>query len=83
MIWRSGLMLAAVALSAFALPASAVLYAEVGIAPPAASVEVVPDQTYTYSYSYEPSYVERHSYTVETPQYYTERRVYVEPFDDN
>ena len=82
MLWRSGLMLAAVALSAFALPASAALYAEVGIAPPAASVEVVPDRTYTYSYSYEPGYVERRSYVVETPRYYyySEPRVVIEPY---
>jgi len=78
MIGRSGLMLAAVALSGFALPASATIYAEVGIAPPEASVEVVPDRTYTYTY--EPGYVERHSYIVETPRYYIEPRIYVEPY---
>jgi hypothetical protein len=84
MIWRSGLVLVAVALSAFALPASAALYAEVDIAPPAASVEVVPDRTYTYTYSYEPGYVEHRSYTVETPHYYyySEPRVVIEHFDD-
>jgi hypothetical protein len=79
MVWRSGLMLAAVALSAVSLPASAALYAEVGIAPPAASVEVVADRTYTYTY--EPDYyVEHHSYIVETPRYYyySEPRVYME-----
>ena len=78
MLWRSGLVLAAVVLSAFAGPAAAALYVEAGIAPPAASVEVVPDRTYTYTY--EPGYVERHTYVIESPRvyYYTEPRVYIE-----
>ena len=78
MLWRSGLVLGTVALSAFAGPAAAALYVEAGIAPPAASVEVVPDRTHTYTY--EPSYVERHTYVMESPQvyYYTEPRVYIE-----
>jgi len=59
--------------SAFAVPASAALYAEVGINPPEASIGVTPDRTYTertYSYTYEPGYVEHRSYVVETPRYY-------------
>ena len=78
MLWRSGLVLAAVALSAFAGPAAAAVYVETEIAPPAASVEVVPDRTYTYTY--EPGYVERHTYVMESPRvyYYTEPRVYIE-----
>jgi len=72
-------MLTAVALSAFALPASAALYAEVGVTPPAASVEIVPDQTYTqtFTYTYEPGYVERRSYTVETQPGFVEQRSYI------
>jgi hypothetical protein len=78
MVWRSGLVLAAAALSAFAVPATAALYVEAGIDPPAASIEVVPDRTYTYTY--EPGYVERHTYVMESPRayYYTEPRVYIE-----
>jgi len=68
MVIRSGLVLAAAALSAFAVPASAALYIEAGVAPPAATVEVVPDRTYIYSY--EPAYVEHRSYVVESPRYY-------------
>ena len=85
MIWRSGLALAAAALSAVALPASAAVYAEVGIAPPAASVEVVPDRTYTYTYEYVPGYVEHRSYTVETPlyYYYSEPNVVIRHYDDD
>ena len=73
MVWRSGLVLAAIASSAFAVPASAALYAEVGIAPPQASIGVVPDRTYTertYAYTQEPAYVEHRSYVVESPRYY-------------
>lgn len=73
MVWRSGLVLAAMASSAIAVPASAALYAEVGINPPEASIGVTPDRTYTertYSYTYEPGYVEHRSYVVETPRYY-------------
>ncbi len=77
MVWRSGLVLAAAALSAFAVPAAAALYVEAGIALPPAIVEVVPDRT--YSYAYEPGYVERHTYVMESPRvyYYTEPRVYI------
>jgi len=91
MVLRTGLVLAATAaLSAFAVPASAALYIEAGVTPPAASVEVVPDRTYTYSYEPAPAYVEQRSYVVETPRYYyappptyyysEPSRVYVTPY---